>query len=287
MKNIYKVLGIIVCAALIGFFTIGCNNGSQPGDGTPTAIVISGTLSNQPAARRNARAAAESGIQTFSATVGSDNKTLSGKLKDGSITFELSGQYDASTKVFSMQAPSSFIIFSIAGKLTSANAIDANATSASVKMKDSSTREWTSMKLTVSGGSQTVDGEINADTSGVTPIPMYCQGTFVDQISYIASEGFYTLKYTVTDHSITMFDGDNAPQDITVVEVTNADGSPADENGPWHFIINAEFILDGSSSPVPYIGIERLHRKHSAYFLSVYYFGYFCHVFTPLIRHIA
>jgi hypothetical protein len=218
MKKNRFSLEVLAAALAFGVFLAGCNtdSGSDP-------IIISGTLSNGGTAA----------IQTFHAEIGSDN-SISGKLKDGDITFELSGKYDPVTKVFSMQAVSSTIIYSIVGKLNDNNTIDISSVSATVKVKNSQ-GEWTSTDLTLTAGSQTVDGPVNVNTTDVTAIPVYCQGTWTDQI--MAKVGL-NLRIIETRNSVTSTNPINGPPlDITVVEVTNTDGSNADENGPWHFIV--------------------------------------------------
>jgi hypothetical protein len=141
------------------------------------------------------------------------------------------------------------MIFSIVGKLTASDAIDTASTSASIKVKDG--EEWTTIDLDINPGDQTVEGGTPADQTGVTSLPVYFRGTFTDQV--MASAGI-SLKYTVTKNSITMFDGENPPQDITVVEVKNADGNPADENGPWELIVRAKYDDNTDNDPIPYTG---------------------------------
>ena len=250
VKAIQRIAGIIAFMAVIVFTMAGCDN--PTGNNDDDKPFISGSLSSanpnlSPSIRGIARSATESNIQTFSADLGSDNKTLSGLLRDGSITFILTGEYDSVTRAFSMQAPSSMMIFSIVGKLNTNNTIDTSATSASVMIRNG--QEWESIHLTVTPSEQSVTGTANADQTGVTSIPLYCRGTLTDQILGGA------LRYIITGNSITMLDGNNPPQDLTVVEVTNANGSTADENGPWTFIIRAKYITDNvTGTGIDYTG---------------------------------
>ena len=242
-----RSIAIIAFVVVVGFSFAACGDGNGGGsDGGDDGIVISGTLSDGLGRGiRGARAVAPNSGQAFRAEVNSDN-SITGKLQDGSFIYSLMGEYDPVTKAFSMQAPSSVIIFSIVGKLTAGNAIDTSVTSASIAVKESD--EWTRYDFSVTPSNQTISGAVNTDTSSVTSIPVYWHGTFADQILGSALGRTY---YIITINSITMYDRERPPQDLTVVEVTNADGSPADENGPWHFIIRAKWI---ASATVNYTG---------------------------------
>jgi hypothetical protein len=238
MKKLFKLA--LMCAATMTATTFtACNNDDDTGNkDDETGIVLSGSLSEATRATDG---------QTFRATI-DDQGSITGKLQDGSITFELSGSYDSATGVFSMQAPSSSIIFSIVGRLNTNGQIIVSETSASVKVKIDG--EWVGTELSITVADVTVDGSVNADQSGVTKIPAVLHGHFVDQITSLAvkqpnepmpasraNDDETGLRYTVTENSITMFDGSNAPQDITILEVTNADGSVATAAGPWNLIV--------------------------------------------------
>ena len=235
MKNLHKTIwGSLALIAAIGFALMACGNPAGGGGSPGGGAFISGTLSSDlgPGPLMNIARSVESTTQTFSANLGSDGKTLSGLLQDGSITFTLTGEYDSATRSFSMQAPSSMIIFTIAGRLNPNNSLNTAETNAAVMVKTGN--EWTNTPLTITPSDQSVTGTANADQTGVTSIPVYCRGTLVDQITG-------ELKYIITRNSITMLEPGEPPMDITVVEVTNANGAPADENGPWHFIVRTTY----------------------------------------------
>jgi hypothetical protein len=254
-----------MCAAAMTATTFAaCDNGDDTGntgnDETEKGIVLSGSLSQATRATDG---------QTFRATI-DDQGNITGKLQDGSITFELSGSYNSATGVFSMQAPSSSIIFSIVGRLNASGQVIVGETSASVKVKVDG--EWVSTELSITIEDVTVEGSVNADQTDVTKIPAVLHGHFTDQITALAvgqpneptpptraDDDETGLRYTVTENSITMFDGSNAPQDITILEVTNADGSAANSEGPWNLLVSAVY-----GEQQPYIGRFYVARTFDA-----------------------
>jgi hypothetical protein len=223
---------------LFGFFVLllammlvvtGCPSGSDDDDDeeeTLETLVISGTLTS--AGPRSLRAVSET--QTFRAELQDDGTTLLGKLKDGAITFELSGLYNAETKVFSMQAPSSKIIFSIVGKLNDDDAVDTTTMKASVKTKNDE-GEWTSTELVFASSEQTIIEEPNAETEyGVAQsVPSYWWGKLTDYASFGA------IKLNFTANSIT-YEADWG-YGIELVDVTIVEVSGDLENGPWDIIV--------------------------------------------------
>ena len=238
---------VLSMALVLGLFFLGCNN-STAGSGESDKIIISGTLTNGGAPSpsiKMARSVLPASTQTFYAEVNKDN-SITGKLKNGSDVFELTGNYNRADKGFSMQAPSSNIVFSIVGKLDADNNIDTDQTTASINIKEEG--EWKTIECSIIPGPQTVNDEVNVDTIDVTSIPVYCQGIYSDHILGLAE---FSSRFITTKNSITFFEGNMPPQDFTVVEVTNADGTPADEEGPWHFILRAKYYPDGFS-PIDY-----------------------------------
>ena len=262
MKTTIKLTVIIALVALIGFASAACSNSSGPQPLLPTGpIVISGTLGAGGGLHAVPRslAAPEAGTQTFRAEVGAGN-SIEGLLRDGSIIFMLEGMYDPATRGFTMQAPSTNIIFSIAGRLTGSNAIDTSKTRASVKVRDTVTGQWQTNDLTIASSTQSVTGTANASQDGVASIPVYCRGAWTDEITRVTSGGLVNLRYVVTKNSITMFDDDNPPQDFTVIDIT-----PNHEEGPWYLTIQGKYYKH-EGGEVDYTGKFYINKTFSGEF---------------------
>ena len=268
MKNTLKLFGFIALVAIMGLTMAGCGGGGGSSGGGNDPIVISGTLTgggspNIFPGRQSGRSSVtpEAGTQTFRAEVNPDN-SIEGMLRDGSIVFLLEGRYDPVTRGFTMQAPSTNIIFSIAGMLNANHSLNTGSTRASVKVRDTVTGEWETIDLTFTSGDQTVEGTVNAPQSGVASIPAFCQGTWTDEIARMDG---YNLRYIVTKNSITMLDENDPPQDFTVIGIT-----PNNNDGPWILTIQGKFYYDynNPNASVDYTGKFYINKTFSDLFLD-------------------
>ena len=267
MKNTLKFIGFIALVAIMGFTVLACDTGGSTSD----AIIISGTLTGGGGGSpsiipgrqiiRSSSTTPEAGTQTFRAEVKPDN-SIEGRLQDGSIIFLLEGRYDPVTKGFTMQAPSTNIIFSIAGKLNANNSLNTGSTRASVKVRDTGSGEWETIDLTLTSSNQTVEGTVNAPQSGVASIPAYCQGTWTDEIARMDG---WSLRYIVTRNSITMLAENDPPQDLTVIGIT-----PNNNDGPWILTIQGKFYYDyhNPNASVDYTGKFYINKTFSNLFLD-------------------
>lgn len=226
-----KLLTTIFVTALCLAACSGNGGDNDPNGDRP--LTISGTLS-QTTAR-----ATDATTQSFTATVGTDEKTLTGRLKDGTVIFELTGFYEPQTREFFMSAPSSGMIFTIAGTLTKQALIDPAATYASVRTRNQA-GEWSTTDLAVAPSADTIKitEPVNAITMGMTTVPAYLRGQWVDQIGP-------KRTYNVTSNSIVSLPA----RDFTIVEVANANGTAADESGPWDMLVRATWVTATDSIP--------------------------------------
>jgi phage baseplate assembly protein gpV len=256
MKTKHGILALTVlltAAILIGGLAA-CGGGAAAGSGDP--LVISGTLSSSGGfdAMSMPISGMSSGLafapladpptttsQTFFAAVGSDN-TITGKLEDGAVVYNLTGLYDPATRGFSVQARSSSIIFSLAGVLAASGTIDLSKSHAAIQVKDGT--EWKTITCSITSSDQTVSGSVTA--TGGASIPAVCQGKWT--FDYLG------LEYIVTENSITMYDYNMLPaapqkyvQDLTVVDVTGT--------GPWTLLVRGKYYGIGTENAgVPYTG---------------------------------
>ena len=126
------------------------------------------------------------------------------------MIFNLKGLYDPSTKAFTMQAASSSMIFSIAGKLNNSNSIIPDSSDATLEIKEGS--NWKTYDYNITPGNQTISGSANQPAADATP--QWSRGTWYDQIT--------GLKIVVTENSITVIDpSDGEVTPITIVEITS------------------------------------------------------------------
>ena len=215
MKSKLKWLGIIALAALIGFGMTGCGN--TPGGTGESQLVISGTLTNNshgisPNMMARSVQPEPGATQRFSGTV-QDDYSIEGLLEDGAMLFRLTGIFDPDTRDFSMQAASSFMVFSLTGRLNYNNAIDPALSSASVQVKDNN-NEWKTINLSIAPGTQTVSGQANQ--SGGAQTPEWSRGIWIDQL--------IGNTVIITQNSILIGYGDDLTP-LTIVEMKNIDAN--------------------------------------------------------------
>ena len=221
MKKSFFIAALIITAALVS----SCDRDDDDDD----KLVISGTLTTDGMMTRSS--VATGAAQIFSGVVQNDN-TIEGMLQDGDMIFRLRGLYDPDSKIFSMQAASSVIVFSLTGQLTAANAIDPAKSQASVQIR-ANDGEWSTISLNIAPGDQTVSGTINQ--TGGAEIPAWCRGTWHDQL--------INVTLIVTENAITIVDYDGTIQPITIVELTNINAGAIE--------VIARTVLLGDT-PMPY-----------------------------------
>jgi len=225
MKNLIRTIGIIALTAVIGFSMAACGGG----DGEDP-IVISGTLGTGAQASISIARAAVGATQIFRGEVQGDN-SIAGKLEDGDMVFNLKGQYEPTTKAFTMQAASSVIVFSLSGKLNSSNAIDASASSATVSVKEGDA--WTVTALSIAGSNQTISKTVTE--SGAAAMPSWSLGRWYDQV-------FGGVEVFVTENSITVFA--DKVYVSTVVEVETVEAGKS-----FKVLFSGIEMVDNQSTP--------------------------------------
>jgi hypothetical protein len=145
-----------------------------------------------------------------------DDNRIAGKLQDGTRVFKLEGLYDAATSVFTVQAASSDIVFSISGKLDDSNTLNTEASHAAVHRRVDG--EWATESLAITADEQTVESGVNQ--TGGAALPAWGKGIWYDQMSgegveFIVTDNaityILTWSYSGTQHSIV--------KDIAVVEI--------------------------------------------------------------------
>jgi len=221
--NLSRVFFAAMIAASV--FWAGCSNGDDKEDEKQKedvlGTVISGTLSGA-----SANSMRSANLRKFSGEVQNDN-SISGKLEDGDMVFNLKGQYDPDSKEFNMQAASSNTVFSIVGRLNADGNVDPTASQATVEVKSGG--EWNTIILEVNPSDVTISGAVNQ--SSATTTPTWSRGTWYDQLSEYA--------VVVTENTITI-QSSNDIQVITIVE--------AEEVGAGAVRLIARAILPNDSS---------------------------------------
>ena len=218
MKSLSTVLKIFTLLAVIAFSMAACDNGTTANsDPVPIVIpiIISGTLDGGTlAGGGSGEAAINTDGLKFNADVKSDN-TITGKLQDGDVIYNLTGTYDPATKVFTMDAASGTMVFSITGFLDSNNNFIPSTIQATVQVINN--YEWVTYIYNATPGDEKIDGEVTV-TDAVEEFPSWSQGTWYDQLA--------GRKIIITKSSITVFDDEAfdptspyAVQVITGVEI--------------------------------------------------------------------
>ena len=149
MKNTKRLFGIIAIIAIIALSMTACDTGDGNGIGTGNGdngnYLIKGQFANQEAGV-NATFYANT-ASSRSARSAAASEALTGKIEDGQIIFNLTGVYFPENGSFILSAGSSFLIYEIAGTVTSTGLSDTQAT---VKVNNSSTGgDWTTFQINV------------------------------------------------------------------------------------------------------------------------------------------
>jgi len=212
MKNKIKLFAITALAVIIGFGVTGCGDPPPP---TDKALVISGTLTNtglpSPSVKARSIETELGTTQRFSGTVQKDY-SIEGLLEDGAMRFKLTGIYDPQSKSFSMQAASSFMVFSLTGLLNNKNAIDPAFSKATVQLKQDG--EWIAITLNITPSAQKVNGKANQPEGAKTP--EWARGVWYDQL--------VGNTIVITQNSILIgYGADLTP--LTIVEMKDVDSN--------------------------------------------------------------
>ena len=201
MKNEIRLFKIIAIVAMIGFGVIACDdNGDDHGNGNGNGeFAIAGSFAYEG---NNAEFYANHVSNSARAVAGlsSAELELEGKIEDGDIIFNLKGYYNTKDNNFYLSAGSSFLIYQIAGTLSTENMVNTQAT---IKIKDGS--DWNVHNVTVTGSSNvSIDGSASADQENGIPTPWF--GTWENKAYFNTVDGHGSL-YTFTawqfiDHSM-------------------------------------------------------------------------------------
>ncbi|MCL2805020.1 MAG: hypothetical protein FWD26_03675 [Treponema sp.] len=227
MKNIFKLIGLIALAAVLGLAA--CDEDGN-GDGK---IVISGTIQAASSANISfARTVISQDAKTFTGEVNNDDDSISGILRDGDMIFMLTGMYDRSTGGFSMQAASSFAVFSINGALDLSGNIIPALSQAVIQIRDNE-GEWSTIVLDVVQSSGAAGGveDVNQEDGAKTPV--WARGIWYDSFT----------MYIITENAIMVHYGDDWEQ-IIIVEIEDVFGDPNAVN-----LIVRDYIVDASGNP--------------------------------------
>jgi hypothetical protein len=237
MRNKLFAVGITGILLIFGLLMTSCPTAPEE-DEKNDDIVISGTItptgntggSSVSSTPKKFRAEGSRTARSVSRAAGVVSYPISGKLEDGDVIYNFKGEYEPENNVFSIQAKSTLVIFSLNGKLSADGDIDTAKSTAKIQVK--SAGEWITIECNLIGGNQTVSEE--APNAGAEPegLPSSYQGKWKNLL--------YPEEYfLVSENAIVYYSGVYGLTPLDVVEVA-AKGNTHD------IIVRTEFI-DGAT----------------------------------------
>jgi len=227
MKTTINCFGVITFILAIGFSMAACDTGNGNENEKGNGYLIMGQFANQSAGiDATFYADTVTGRSARTVTAG---QALNGKIEDGSIIFNLSGFYFPADGSFILSAGSSFLVYEIAGTVTSNGLSEAQAT---VKVNDGG--DWTTIQIPVIVANEVViTGSTSSEQSGGLPASWlgswnyrsydydyygdcdicqdYCEGHRNDN-------QYYDITYIITPFGMTAH-GNDAIMEIDLLEI--------------------------------------------------------------------